>query len=248
MRRTCRRIAAIAAAALFHAAAASADTMGLRWPQPGGPGSPVTITYSFSNLLDGAFGLVSPAELRAATEEALRLWASVAPLHFHEQSDSGPVPSDAAYDASGHAMIRIGHHAMSEAAHAFFPGQSGLAGDIHFGTSVPWTLGVLGRWDFLEAITHELGHALGLGHIDDEPAIMSSIFTAARFRGLGTAYLLPADIAAIRSLYGSGLGSVVPLDPVDPIPEPATLLVVTGGLATILRRGRRRCRAHGPAT
>ncbi|HWP99147.1 MAG TPA: matrixin family metalloprotease [Vicinamibacterales bacterium] len=237
-----------AAALLLFAAPASADTMGLRWPQPDGPGSPVTITYSFSNLLDGAFGFVSPAELRAATEEALRLWASVAPLHFTEWPDWGPPPSDADYDAAGYAMIRIGHHPMTEAAHAFFPGARGLDGDIHLDTGIPWTLGVLGRWDVLEAITHELGHALGLGHIDHEPAIMGTLFRVPRYNGLGTAYLLPADIAALRALYGAGVGSVLPLDPVDPIPEPATLAMLAGGLAALYRRRRRRRRAHGLPT
>src|SRR3954452_3891450 len=93
---------------------AAAEPVGLQWPQPGGPGAPVSITYSYSNLLDGSFFLASPEELRAATEEALRLWASYAPLNFIELPDGGPPPSSTPY-ASGDLVpeIRIGHQDMS---------------------------------------------------------------------------------------------------------------------------------------
>src|SRR5690349_17661134 len=48
---------------------AAADPVGLQWAQPLGRGTPVYVTYSYSNLLDGTFLLTSPDELRAATEE-----------------------------------------------------------------------------------------------------------------------------------------------------------------------------------
>ena len=42
-------------------------------------GSPVTITYSYSNLLAGSLpGGLTVAQLRAATEEAMALWSSFA--------------------------------------------------------------------------------------------------------------------------------------------------------------------------
>lgn len=211
----------------------AADPIGMSWPQPGGPGTPVVVTYSFSNLLDGGLGGLSPWQLRAATEEALALWSRYAPLHFKERPDSGPPPSDVPYPANGFPQIRIGYTELVEVARAYFPGSDGLAGDIHFDTTVPWTLGP-SRWNFLEAITHELGHGLGLLHEPELLAIMNPSFPEPRFGGLGTAFLFPADIERLQALYGAGNGSV------EPIPEPGTLVLVGSGLATLLHASRRR--------
>lgn len=219
----------------------AADPVQLQqWPQPV-DGTPVYITYSYSNLLDGTFLLASPAELRSATEEALRLWARYAPLHFTEQPDSGPAPSDSEYAASGNPQIRIGHHVIQDLAHAYFPGDSGLAGDVHVASGIPWSIGE-GHWNFLETITHELGHSLGLMHESVEPAIMNASYPSHRFQGLGTAYLYPADIRQLQAIYGRGSGSVQTL---DPAPEPATWVLLSGGLAALARtRRQKRSRWH----
>jgi hypothetical protein len=82
---------------------------------------------------------------------------------------------------------------------------------------------------------HELGHAVGLGHEENEPAMMNPVFPQARFGGLGTGFLLPSDIRAVQQLYGIGNGSVQPL---DPVPEPATLLLVCAGLGALRRISR----------
>jgi hypothetical protein len=218
------------------AVAAAADPVGLQWAQPFGRGTPVYVTYSYSNLLDGTFLLATPDELRAATEEALTLWASYAPLYFIEVPDAGPPASDVPYAPIG-PEIRIGHHESADLAHAFYPGYDGLSGDVHIATGVPWTVGQ-GNWNFLEAITHELGHSLGLGHELNEPAIMNPSYPFHRFSGLGTSFLFPSDIRAIQSIYGAGSGSVEPL---DPTPEPATYLLVAAGVVSLtLSRYRRR--------
>lgn len=206
------------------------------WPQPHSKGSSITITYSYANLLDGTFLVITPAELRAATEEALGLWASYAPLHFIERPDSGPAVSDQPYAADGHPQIRFGHHELSsEVAHAFYPGSEGLSGDVHFSADIPWTVGN-GRWNYLEAVTHELGHALGLVHELDEIAVMNPTYPSHRFDGLGSAHLYPADIRQIQRIYGGGIGSVHPL---NATPEPSSSLLVLTGLAALARYRRR---------
>jgi hypothetical protein len=77
------------------------NVSGGKWPQPGGFGTPVTITYSYENVFDG--GLRGPGAvpkpngmylpngpslsntlIRESIEEALSLWASVAPFRFVE--------------------------------------------------------------------------------------------------------------------------------------------------------------------
>ncbi|MEM9505793.1 MAG: hypothetical protein AAGA01_17755, partial [Cyanobacteria bacterium P01_E01_bin.43] len=66
-------------------------TFGLRWPQPNGQGSPMTISYSYSNLFDGGIkGDITANEMRAAIEEAFALWAQYAPIEFVEVKDTGP--------------------------------------------------------------------------------------------------------------------------------------------------------------
>ena len=211
----------------------AADPLRVGWPQPAGSGTPVVITYSYSNLLDGTLLLIDGSDLRAATEEALGLWASYAPLQFVELADSGPAPSDLSYPAAGSPQIRIGHHSTGTAAHGFFPDAfDGLGGDIHVDSGAPWSLDG-GTWNFLEVLTHELGHALGLVHIDGEPAILNPSYPQQRFTGLGSAFLFKPDIDQLQQLYGSGIGSVTPA---DPTPEPATLVLTAVGLAGLAYR------------
>ena len=199
-------------------------------------GAPVVITYSYSNLLDGTFLLMEPPMLRAATEEALGLWAAYAPLHFVELPDSGPSPSDQSYPPAGSPQIRIGHHPSAVAAHAFFPDAAdGLGGDVHFDSGGAWNLQG-GPWNFLEAVAHELGHSLGLEHELDRPAVMNPFYPQQRFAGLGTGFLYPADVEQLRSFYGAGRGSVTAL---EPTPEPGSLLLAATGIAILAYRRRR---------
>ncbi len=187
-------------------------TSGSKWFQPGGLGSPVTITYSYSNLLDGTLG-ISSAQLTSAIEEALGLWAKYAPLHFVEVADIGPTPSDAKYNANGHPDIRFGHHHIDGSgktlAHAYYPFSTtdGLAGDVHFDSGDSWSINPKHGFDILEVAVHEIGHALGLGHENTNTAILNPLY-GRRYSGLGTSFLFQDDINGIRAIYGAGTGSV----------------------------------------
>ena len=186
---------------------------GTEWPG-------TTITYSYSNLLDGNLGgSLTATQLRAAVEEAFTLWASYAPLTFVEQPDSGPAVGSGSYSAAGHPMIRFGHGAIDGAgptlAQGFAPGTTGQAGDILFEAGNNWALDPDLGVDFLDVAVHEIGHALGLDHqapvsqggVD---AIMNPGYLGA-YDGLGTAFLFADDINGIRYIYGTGTGSVTPL-------------------------------------
>jgi hypothetical protein len=237
-------------------APASADPVTLGWAQPGGPGSPVTITYSYSNLFDGGFNTtLSPVELRQSTELALGVWARYAPLNFVETVDAGPSPSEHEY-AGGYPDIRIGYQprlSSGSAALAYFPFDragseaTGLSGDIHFSNDLSafrtftWGRALDGATalDFFSVMLHEAGHALGIPHIFDEPAIVSGNFVSV-FANYGVADLKPADIRAIRALYGTGVGSVQSLTQAAATPEPGTIVLLSTGLAAALYRRHRR--------
>jgi hypothetical protein len=237
-RRTCSRTGIVVFLLVLAAAPARAEPYG--WPQVGGLGTPVVLTYSFINLLDPAFQGLSEWQLRAATAQALGLWAQYAPLHFVERPDSGPPASDENYFADGHPELRIGAHGEDGLmlAHAFLPidtETSGLAGDIHFNSEsiLPWGIeDGFPAIDFLEVMVHETGHALGLLHILDVDAIMNPNH-GFRFRSGGAPFLLPADIEAIQAIYGAGVGSV------SPIPEPSTFGLLGAGLVLAIIRRRR---------
>lgn len=196
---------------------------GFQWSQPDGTGTAVTITYSYSNLLDGQLNGISAADARAAVEEALALWATYAPLNFVEVQDSGPLPdgSESSYDADSHPQLRIGYHEIDGAqggalAHAYLPfsDTDGIAGDLHVDGDEDWSLSNGGF--FLEMVLHEIGHTLGLDHEETEDAIMNAVIKS-RFNALGAGELLADDIAGIRDIYGEGVGSVTPLeDPETP--------------------------------
>ena len=209
-----------------------------------------TLTYSYSNLLDGnLFTVLSNTQLRVATEESLGLWSRYAPIHFLEVPDAGPPPSDTFYPAAGTPDIRIGHHGDTVYSHAYYPwGPGGLARDIHMRTQHAnpfyWSLGddpSPFAVDFMATMVHELGHALGLGHREGEPSIMNGALLW-RYGGLGSAFLFPVDVLDIQTFYGMGIGSVHPLDEMLATPEPATLLLLSVPLASLLRR---RCRPAG---
>ena len=196
-----------------------------QWDQPGGPGEPITVSYSYSNLLDGGIRGLTTDQLRQATEEALSIWATVAPINFIEVEDVGPDPTVAEldYSAFGSAQIRIGTHVMdgasgNELAHAYLPfsNSAGLAGDLHFDVDEDW--GVDNGGFFLETMLHEIGHCLGLDHEDDVDAIMNSIIMN-RFSDLESGYLLDDDVNGIQAIYGVGSGTVTPQEgPSDEMP------------------------------
>ena len=226
--------------------------VGTQWPQPGGKGTPITLTYSFQNMFDGGIrqpGAVPEADglfhpdgpplpndlIKHSIEQALGLWASVVPVNYVEVPDT----------ALSHGQVRFSHLLINgidppdpqlpvAKAQAYFPG--GAETDVQFDDGDPWQeQGTTHIPDIFGAATHEIGHTLGLDHPPDHPdAVMFWIFK--RFQGLGTGYLSADDIAGAQAIYGAGHGSVTPLG----VPEPGSLILgVVGAMLLSLWRRRR---------
>ncbi len=237
MRYLVRRIGIALACLLPSAAWGGYYPMFATWPQPGGPGSPITLTYSYSNLLDGSLatraGVPLTVEvLKGAFERAFQDYADILPIHFVELADAGPPPETGQYDPTGLPQIRIGQvsHVTGANAYAYFPMHtetSGLAGDIVFNArrfGAGWTSTLV-----YGVAQHELGHSLGMGHYVD--ATPGELGPSAQSTYEGP--LFPLDelmVAALQGAYGAGSGSVTPL---AAVPEPATWLLLGAGLLLV---------------
>jgi len=207
------------------------------WEQPNGPGSDITLTYSFSNLFNGdvvdAQGQpFSVNIMRSAFEQAFSDYATVLPIHFIEVADTGPLPETGEYDPTGLADIRIGVvPAIDDAnAYAYFPQDtttSGLAGDVVFNGErfgLGWT-----PIFFYAVAQHELGHSLGMGHYINDDAPTETTFANATYNGP----ILPLNsltISALQAFYGTGTGSVTPL---SAVPEPVSSALWLAGLSLL---------------
>jgi hypothetical protein len=87
-------------------------------------------------------------------------------------------------------------------AHAFLPTESGT-GDIHFDDDELWTTETSFECqpiDLKSVALHEVGHSLGLNHVNDERSIMHQEYLGSRHN------LDIDDILGVQSLYGYSTG------------------------------------------
>ena len=129
--------------------------------------------------------------------KAFNIWAKASNLKF-TQKKSGKVHIEIRFERGKHGDDAPFDGAGGQRAHAFFPG---YGGDAHFDDDENWTLDQTASEDgsrLLLVATHELGHALGIGHSEKASALMAPSHDEWK----GKVKLDEDDIKAVQALYG----------------------------------------------
>ena len=177
-----------------------------------------TLTW-YADLSDLPTSSGTDSQYMAELESAFALWEEVADVTFL-QVDSPGSGVDITFDVAQLETIAPELLNIEDAA--------GLASrtltngseidtitdvDIYFDTDLTWQL----DGNFFKVAAHEIGHGLGLEHIDSRDEIMNATVFVDR---LGT-----QDISSVRTLYGEASGD----DPDDPDTPPSDDPVASSG-------------------
>ncbi|XP_072192957.1 matrix metalloproteinase-27-like [Excalfactoria chinensis] len=173
---------------------------------------------------------MSKEDVDKAIQKAFKVWSTVTPLIFTRiQEGIADIMVAFVTKAHGHCP-RYFDGPLGVLAHAFPPG-SGFGGDVHFDEDEDWTMGSDGFNLFLVA-AHEVGHALGLSHSNDQRALM---FPNYAYISPSEFPLSPDDISGIQSIYGSA--TKTPGNrPATPIPPNTCGAQMSFDAVTTLRR------------
>jgi hypothetical protein len=152
--------------------------VGAKWGSPELGTAGGTVTWA----VDGSISQADLQSINAAFAE----WSEVANIQFEQVSSTAVSDIDFSEGAIDGASNVLG-----VASYSFSGGQLQNA-DIEFDSADN-----LSGSELTLVATHEIGHAIGLGHFDDDPAVMNS---TANFDLTG---LSQSDIDGIVALYGA---------------------------------------------
>jgi matrixin len=177
---------------------------GAKWGSPELGTAGGTVTWAVDNS-------ISQAELQSINA-AFAEWSEVANIQFQQVSSTANSDidfSNSALDGAGNVLGVTGFS---------FSGGQLQSADIQFDSGDN-----LSGSEFSLVAIHEIGHAIGLGHFNDDPAVMNS---TANFDLTG---LAQSDIDGIVALYGANTTDMADAGTGTTPPDAATPDDGTGG-------------------
>ena len=173
-----------------------------RWALQGSKWKKSEITYTVSRYPSSR--VLTRNDVDKTVRKAFKLWSDASRLTFIYVAKKADIEigffklehgDGDAFDGPGGSL-----------AHGFFPD---FGGDVHLDDSENWTIDSSDGINLLQALTHEIGHSLGLSHSDDRDPIMAPFY-----KGYNPDLsLTPDDINGIRTLYGSNKPKPTPTPP-----------------------------------
>lgn len=138
-------------------------------------------------------GEEDPPLLRAV-EEAAEIWNATGIVRLRPSGEGETADVVFSYQSGRHGEC-IPFGANEGMAHA---GPTQPPSFVHFDRARAWALEEQAGYSLSQAAAHEFGHLLGLGHTEDESALMYPVPDWKRNS------LRSSDLAALHSLYGGG--------------------------------------------
>ena len=189
----------------------------LKWGQAvlGQPSGTITWSADYIDALNFSPSY-DEADFDAALLAAFDAWESIANIDFEMAANPG---------SADVTVVSSPLNGPAGTAYYSYDGNPGLSeifqGEITFNSNLTWAPEGEGGVDFYAVALHEIGHILGLGHVNDPSEIMNPY--------IETDVLGDGDVAGAQFLYGLNDGGPPADDPPPDDTPPDDVPVSSGG-------------------